>query len=427
MKKIFYSVLSALLLISCTTSDEPEVKTISEVQHNLHTGKLRTIEEVLDIAANASNMIAPTGNENGLSRGVGRVIDCQTPIYKIGSKESRSCGEDTLIYVVNYTDNNGFALVSAPRNAPELLAVTEKGHYNPSEPVELEGFYLWMDETIEMLETITADYENTNISATQKIVRDTIWYREVAPRVRVAWGQGKDKIISDACEGLECPNGIAGCANTAMAMVMSYVERPSYIQLSYLPEKPIINLNWKELKKYLSYDDTELRVFPQSDYPIRSYLSCLLRELGFEANSTYNTNSTGTSPTVTAALLRQYSVASPSDWVSGGGVASYEVLFNNTGCILLARGNSTQGGHQWVCDGLQNYKIQEKHYESTDGGITWDLSETTSTQEYYYVHYNWGWHGRCNGHYYHTDTWARSNGQGQINFNSNRQIIPILL
>ena len=64
MKKIFYSVLSALLLISCTTSDEPEVKTISEVQHNLHTGKLRTIEEVLDIAANASNMIAPTGNEN---------------------------------------------------------------------------------------------------------------------------------------------------------------------------------------------------------------------------------------------------------------------------------------------------------------------------------------------------------------------------
>ena len=126
-------------------------------------------------------------------------------------------------------------------------------------------------------------------------------------------------------------------------------------------------------------------------------------------------------------LLRRFSVASASDWVNGAGVASYENLFYNSCCILLARGNSNQGGHQWICDGLQNYEIRERYFESQDGGLTWELLDTTLTQQYFYVHYNWGWHGKCNGYYYHTDTWARSNGQGYINFDFNRQIIPIII
>lgn len=433
MKKLFCSIISSIFLVGCTNSDEPDVQIPQkDSESDLNFSKMRTLEEVLEIADNASNMITPSGDENGLSRGYGRVIDYQTPIYNIGPKNSRSNDNNTLMYVVNYTDNNGFALVSAPRDAPELLAVTEHGHYNPSEPIELEGFNLWMDETIEMLEAITNDENIPDITSPVsldtiiKTVRDTIWYREVAPKVRVAWGQGKDNIIQDACEGLECPNGISGCANTAVAMVMSYLERPSSIKLTYLPEKPILSLNWKELKKYLSYDDTQLCVFPESDYPIRTSLASLLREIGEQANSDYRSTATGTYPSVTPSLLRQFSLSSASDWTYGGGVASYEVIFNTPGAILLVRGNSSRGGHQWICDGVQNYVIENKLYKSGNGGITWKYSSSSYSPEYYYIHYNWGWHGKCNGHYYHTDTWSRKNGEEYIEFNSNRQFITIM-
>ena len=437
LKKLIYGILSAMLFTGCT-SDEPVLPSTQKTQAIADTsGNLRSIEEVLEISANASNMITPTGDERGLSRGYGRVIDCQTPVYHIGIKASRSGGEDTLMYVVNYADNNGFALVSAPRNAPELLAVTEKGHYNPSEPVEIEGFNLWMDETLEILKVLT-DLPGKNTAKAiygdqTKIVRDTVWQKNIPPRVDVLWGQSKDDLVPNACEGMFCDNGVAGCANTAMAMIMYFLNRPQGITLTYLSDRPYLRLSWEELSKYLSTRDNPLNAFPVSDYPIRENLAHLLRELGHRANSDYSDPKvTKTSSDEAPRLLRTLSLASTSGWETGAGIRSYDEIFYHNRAILLERGNETDNsGHQWICDGLKNYKIFDYIYDSTDNGVTWQLSDAIELEEYYLIHYNWGWHGKYNGFFHRIDLSMdpndiKNDAHPLNRFKTKRQIIPII-
>lgn len=99
------------------------------------------MDEALQIADNALNFL--TGSS---TRAVSREI-AMNNITLILSPSTRSAGNDTLLYVVNYADNNGFVVISANKNTEGLLAVTETGNYNPtiSDYTENQGFATFMD------------------------------------------------------------------------------------------------------------------------------------------------------------------------------------------------------------------------------------------------------------------------------------------
>lgn len=341
-------------------------------------------------------------------------------------------------------------MVSALKSTTPLLAVTELGHYTPQKKSEIEGFNLWFDETISFLESaqrsnesynpIPLKYSNTDLPYRKE--RDTMWLKNIDPQVHVIWGQGIDSIVPQACEGMYCPNGVAGCANTAMAMVMYFLNRPSSISLTYLPDHPNIKLNWDQLGKYLptrlTFPIADEYIYPQSDYPIRDNLAHLLRELGHRANSVYNPEtdttppSTSTKTKITPNLLRSLSLASTSGWEEGAGVESYDEVFYHNKAIVLERGTTLKGaGHQWICDGLRNFIIREIYYESPDGGKSWEVSEIINLEEYYLIHYNWGQHGLNNGYFHRTDLATNIHDQQDsthlINrLKYNRRIIPII-
>ena len=68
-------------------------------------------------------------------RGRHRVATGSDAVQTFNSHMSRS-GEtaDTLLYIVNYDDTQGFAVISAPQNVEPVIAVVEKvicrGHIN---------------------------------------------------------------------------------------------------------------------------------------------------------------------------------------------------------------------------------------------------------------------------------------------------------
>lgn len=437
MKNLFK--IRVLLFVVSACSDEVLFRDSFEETEkgNGINPKMRTMDEVLEIASNAASMVAADGTENGISRGFGRVVDPRSEVVPIGKNLSRGSGGDALLYVVNYADDNGFAMVSAHKDAPEVLAVTEKGHFSSVDDIEIEGFELWLDETVGYLDALSKlpidsgglewSIDTMKPGIRPKTVRDTVWIKKLKNQVSVVWGQGWDTIVPDACEGLLCPNYIAGCSNTAVAMVMSFLEKPTTIQLTYLTDAPFIDLNWTELKKYLSLRDKVLQPNPSSSYPIRTNIAKLLRELGNRSNSSYkDPMSTGTNPSNTLQTMKGLGLISQSTyWKNGSGVDVYHWMYDKQSCIALVRGVESNGdGHQWICDGLQNYKIRERYYESYDGGKTWVLKDTSYSEEYFYVHYNWGWHGACNGYYYHVDPNARKRMEIIYTFNS-RQYIPI--
>lgn len=442
MRHLFKLFLLLLVISAC--SDETLFREPSEEPGNgkqqLNNLQMRTMDEVLEIAANASSMVAPDGAENGLSRGLGRVVDPSCEVVPIGKAKSRSAGDDALMYVVNYADNNGFAVVSANKNAPEVLAVTEKGHFSSEENIEIEGFQIWLDETVGYLDALAEiksnsggqiwDIDTMKPGIRPKTVRDTVWYKRMKDQVSVAWGQGFDTIVPNACEGYECPNQVSGCVNTAIAMAMSYLERPASINLTYLSNSPTLTLNWTELKKYLSFKDNVLQPFPSSTYPIRTNISKLLREIGERTHSNYtHFGETGATAANAEIALKQLGLIDQSmTWQEGTGVEIYNWMYGKQSCIALAGGVESKNGsgHMWIVDGLLNFKIRERYYESEDGGKTWKLKDTSYSEEYYYVHQNWGWHGYCNGYYYHVDPNARKKMNIIHTFDVGRIFIPIV-
>ncbi len=53
--------------------------------------------------------------------------------------------DDTLMYVFNYDNNQGYALVSTNLATEPLIAVTEQGHLDPSQETDNPGLKLYLE------------------------------------------------------------------------------------------------------------------------------------------------------------------------------------------------------------------------------------------------------------------------------------------
>ncbi len=403
---------------------------------------LRSVEEILTIATDASNLVDKE-SISGLSRRFGRVIDFSTPIVPIMKGRSRGVNtSNPLMYVVNYADNNGFAIISAHKCAPELLAVTKQGHFASDTDIDLEGFALWMEETSQMLEYL--ETENQRIRLLSNYTKedvDTTVTHYIPSRVTVAWGQGITASHPDASEGKECRNGKSGCANTAIAMAMSFLERPQSIYLTYKKDSnnqsPELKLRWNYLKKYYSKLDEFYDPFPEDPEPdkdgnpylITTAITQLFRELGEKTKSDYSDSTqTVTKYSDAFMVMHQLELTSSNGWEKGAGLECYNTMFYNSGGILLVAGRDEGKtvGHIWICDGLRTQTISKTTSVSYDGGKTWNVEKKTNTDEYN-VSYNWGWHGLCDGYFLHTETKVVSphDESDKLNFTKDRQYLRV--
>lgn len=127
MKKVilFLFLISMLGAFSCSDMDEPLG---SQTENALScNSKFRSEAELVNIASQAYELINGQPLDLRNSRGFNSITI--TPLL---SRASRG-GSDTLIQVVNYGNEQGFALVGALKGSPALLAVVEQGDYNYEE------------------------------------------------------------------------------------------------------------------------------------------------------------------------------------------------------------------------------------------------------------------------------------------------------
>lgn len=423
MKKHLAILSTLMLCMACNDSSplpEPENHPdVAVLTANASQPILRTPEMAVDVATRAISLLRDV---TPVSRsGISRRIDPSAALGIVSSPtKSRSGigGRDTLMYVVNYADSMGFALVSAVPNTPELIAVTIRGSYNPDEPCDNPGFNMYMENAVQYLENESRKPDNAPASGgnhfiddpripmpLEKIETDTIWIKKVPNRVKVFWGQ-------NIPEGDSCSNYTSGCSNTAVAMMMTFFKKPSSLTLKYTPAKETIQLNWDELSKHKSFgsfSSNGLFYFEncgQSNYPIHSRLAQLCRELGFRSNSTYHSpetdGKTGTSTTTanTMATLRGMGYQFVQNMKCEFRTIEKDLDSNS---ILLMHGVSTITpdivGHMWVCDAVKSFYCKYRRYQADPRFILdentipdWKLVETwrddNDTVLYFY---NWGW------------------------------------
>ena len=120
-------------------------------------------------------------------------------------------------------------MVSSGKSGEQLIAVTDNGSIVHIDSISNPGLNLFMNSAMMYADSLSntqpyrARYE-------QKIVIDTLENINVAPRIRATWGQ-------EYPLGYECSNGIAGCGPTAAALVLSYLQYPTSIALTYPTRK----------------------------------------------------------------------------------------------------------------------------------------------------------------------------------------------
>ena len=247
----------------------------------------RSYAEAVEIAQNSIKMLQ---EESATTRGNKpvRTLNLTSGIKAICQPQTRSIGNDsdndTLLYVFNFNDEQGFAVVSANRQTEGLIAAVEMGSYDPAIPTGNPGFDTYMQMAkvyVANTEVIEKEAKVTTTKSSQGIqmckpVYDTVFFKKINPRISVRWGQ-KQRM------GQYCPNGVCGCSNTAAAQIMSYFQYPSSINLTF--EERDVNstaLNWTAMCTHQYSNASYNR--DEAD----TQIGRLARQLGKISNSSYH-------------------------------------------------------------------------------------------------------------------------------------------
>ncbi len=384
MKRLFYLMVLGLVIASCSQQDEG-IKMPADVATSL----CRTPQEAVEIADNFLAAVCP--DSRSAHRSVGKV--------EVVGRYSSRASSDTLMYAVNYKDNNGFVLVSAARTGLDVIGYDPVGNLD-LEDTRNEAFSFYMDCAKEY---VTNELSITPVPWPDPTPKTMTITMSEEPKLTVSWGQHNP-------EGLYCPNGVAGCLQTAMAQAMSYLEQPTSIKLTYYNRDVDTQvLDWADIKNHVISSDyagqAYLNIhagFCNASMEAHKALARLCRQLG-ELNEVFYIMKNDSIPAATGALTEKGYATFKS--LVPGAVKKVLTDFDDKrqnmltdmaschGIAILEGFTAGDAGHAWVADGGHN--IQTISY-----GLGYDgnMIETYTNKDCYY-HFNWGWNGSCNGYF----------------------------
>lgn len=385
MKKNFLFVLAAVLMMAACSKQESIESTPAIPTAKTSMSNMRSYEEALRIAENAIGMLEDSKSS---TRSTEKCRKINLSENKVIMRDAKTRGEsgasDSLIYVFNFENNEGFALVSASKNTEGLLAVTEQGQCDPEIPSGIGGFDMFVD--------MAKDYvlRGMESSGSFEEIKDSVFVlstSRVGPFVSVKWGQ-------NYAEGYYCPYNTAGCTNTAMAQIMSYYGYPTSIRLTY-DKNNKLDLDWNKIRNH----NTKHPIEYCSDIETHKSIGHLLRELGNRNNSIYNSDSTTSTQTHSVVFNTYFDLkySNKEKWEDYEGTY-YRNELNNYHLIhvsALVDDDNSIVGHDWVFDGYlkENCVVYTMHRTASG----WTFTDYSYPLTRYYNHYNWGWYGANNG------------------------------
>ena len=389
MKKLFY-LLTIVSFVACTNDEEMNLLTETMPEESVSVEK-RSFQEALEVAQGAPEIFGGT-----TTRGELKQVTLANTQYIIGEATTRNEAPDTLMYVFNYEDNQGFAVVSANKSTEALIAVTEQGNYNEETTTDNPGLALYMDMAKNYVARGGILPPGSSIGGgglplteiRTVTTRDTLAY--INPLLEVRWGGGYP--YNFYCKKNDNSLTNTGCVPTALAQIFSYTGYPTSMSINYDNSNiHTLNINWNTFKAHVgAYDSCNCT----SD--IHYQLSEMFRQIGKEVNVDYNDESDTENYRIVNYLNRL--------GYSHSGLVSYNIntirnsLSNNKIVYITGLIGTTSKGHGWVLDGYKSITNTIKTYRRPAGQLEWTLVNT-STVTYTFNHFNWGWDGDGNGYF----------------------------
>ena len=408
---------SGMILQSCSNDLPYEIKVGSSSEEVFPTS-IRDEKEAIQIALDGYSLFYLVNDD---SRSNNAII-LPKEIIKINRNISRGANEnEPLLYIVNFENDRGYAIVLANRNAEPLLAVSDNGNYDNCITDQIPGFGLWMENAISYAEATNAASQGTSITPDFPLIpddnllqtkswNDTISHRMVKPQLGIAWGQGNGNttdISRKDCEGFYFPNGICGCAGLAIAQVCAGLKMPTSLNETYPGVGTQYNFDWDAIRNHKACRFV-LNGVPQESGTcfesqsnksgVHQSIARLCKIIGNYGNAQPN----GSETSMTSDNLRR--AASLVFGASHVSSSWNELLIESSiyeGQMMIVIGdpkNTGEGGHAWVCDGCEY--VSYIHYDATRNNSYEEWKIISSfTESRSYFHFNWGWNSLGNGWY----------------------------
>lgn len=374
MKNFIYYVIVAisLFMASCVSNSiEPDSIGDQKKSQVFQNEKINESEAIV---------LANSFHNSSSTKGV---FDPITEVqYVLNSYQTRSENlPDTLAYIINYGENDGFVIISGSRRIDPLLAFSDEGTF-ASDNQMVNSYFI---------ENIAAYIQNgSTASPNAGIVYP---YVTIDPIVQIKLNQEKPWnkfVVQEYPQYPECP---VGCTAVAAALVMTHSKK-------YLTYHGATYNNEALLKAIKEVQDLGATPMPSGngEYSINGLVpakygyqeaidsvSKILYYLGKDIPITYSAHSSSGYSYNVYLLLKNLSFQIPSGYATFDLAKIVEYIINNH--IIYVRGDTTDpdesGGHAWVCDGCRYFARGISGFNLIDG----------------YLHCDWGWGGINNGYY----------------------------
>ena len=284
-------------------------------------------------------------------------------------------------YIFNATDNNGFVIISGDDRATKVLGYSDKGNFDIANiPPQLSAI---LDQFAESLTKLSDSTHPSWIAPRRTASTDGGVLLETAN-----WGQGYPYNNKCPKRGEDhCPTG---CIATAMAIVMQYNQWPQQARGAHkVNAKKWINFNdvyfdWTKMSNKGNRDWNEEEI---------DEVSSLMLYLGRSIDMNYNLSGSGANDALLGRYMHdyfRYSIECQTLHKNSFSQQQWEEIMrgelNQNHPIIYGGYSTTEGGHEFVCDGYKDDKY----------------------------HINWGWDGYANGFYDITTLLGFSNSQTMV-------------
>lgn len=281
----------------------------------------------------------------------------------------KDAANEAALYVFSNAPGSGYMIVSADDCAAPLLGYSDSGTFNKDEmPPQLRW---WLDFYAGQIARASQKGVQYSATASATSAREAI-----APMIKTKWDQGSP--YNDDCPMDNGARSVTGCVATAMAQAMYYHQWPAKGTGSHSYSWNGTTLSVDFASTTYDWDAMTLTYDKNSSAEAKAAVANLMYSCGVSVDMDYTSDESGASSMEMVSALYKYfnydksmtypqrSFYGEQDWED----MVYTQL--SEGLPVLYGGQSSEGGHQFICDGYDG-----------DG----------------YFHFNWGWSGVSDGYY----------------------------
>ena len=376
MNKKFLTFVAVALMLAACSSEEPMTPPTVE---NDAMGANPYRVSLTDALKNADALLGELG-EGETTRSAERKVESVEYYSRPGT---RALGGDTLLYLVNYADDAGFALLSADSRLRPIYAISDEGSMSFSDTTYNKGLALFasgVEAELASLPSIQLPIDSLPegpIIKPEGTVRLTSQKSPMLGYYQSRWGQNSP--FNKYCFTKDSTQATVGCGAIVVGQVLSYYKYPSMVDS--------LNINWNKINEGADNDS----------------LAKLLRTLGNESylKMEYSTNEDGGSGCDLSKINQALSSLGYSvycDFIDFDESNIENFTKNNTPSIIKGEryiSENLKTAHVWIIDGYKQYTYR-------------NLGTGYETKENVLFHCVWGWSGTNNGYFY----WSKTNSLG---------------